>query len=286
MLWTDRLPITVADVALIDPESPQVATSEKTLLSDRIAHAYQEATAELFSATQSYNASFSPDVSALHLGAVLGRPYSSSEIMPCQVVVDSRNPGIRSPLQLWLAWKTLVSLYEYAFGRSVSPRYEGKLVTVSGRVREAWINVWNSGIPCVYAGLSAPAALYEKSGSFALSSVAAVGAPAGTFKVAITYSAGSVESHPSAEQTITTTSGNGIRVDISGLTPPAGYQYLAPTHWNVYAGTGTLYRQVASIPITTLTADLGASLLASGPTPPSGQAADRTLILYHALNNA
>lgn len=272
----------------------------------------------------------SPNHTAAVLNIGLGNAVRY-KAMPSQVVVSGVGPFSSNHVKQWATMYAAMFLYRNASNRTVKDRYEAKMRFFKAELdKRLTRSIVGLGLPLIIQPMAAPAAIFERNsgtwGASNLESVAQGGASGGMFDVAITYvnqglptgynasqnnfqsfkvtgflpdntkyvsfaNPGNAESNPSPIQTVTVASGNILKVDITSLTPPNGYQDpsarilcvvipLAATGWNVYVGPsgGILTLQNSSpIPIWTTSYQLAADPTITGVPVGVGQYADRIL---------
>jgi hypothetical protein len=305
VLWSDQSFVSAADLSSDDPAAQETADSlglELTGATGVIQRGLEEAALKLENVLVSFTTYLSSnDLSANHLAAVFytgSAPNQRRRVTLDQVVVSGRNPVFWSELKQWVVNQILIRLYLSASNKLESDRYTAKWEQFRKRDQiEMWPRLRRSGIPIVYRPMPCPAAYMQRNvDSWLASAAAVVGATAtGAFDVAITYTDSTryvsqtqnqnAESNPSVVQTVTLTSGQSVKADITNLVPPVGSVpldllpkgFTVPLNadgWNLYVGnTGsTLYLQNAtSIPIATKTYTLPANPVLSGYQSNIGQ---------------
>ena len=320
MLWTDGYFVTQADLAVIDPEVPDVASVEAITVNGAggiVGQTISECAMFIVANMQRFGGYLSSGlVSGNHLAAVFntgGPGVNRTRIIMGQVVADDSYVPV---VKQWVTYKALVNFYRAASARTLEERYKSKMEQFERDTRwQYWPNLKNIGIPVVYRPLAAPGAVLERgagtwsSGNVSLATAA--GATGGAFSVAITWvdqsqylnqatllNRGNAESAPSAVLAATPMTNQGISVNLSGLTPPNGAANpanlaqaitspLTATAWNVWIGLasgGPMYLQNSTpIPITTTTYTLGHDPSLSGYTVGTGQYADNYLTVQDTV---
>lgn len=309
MLWTDKDFVDATDLASIDPDITDAATSldinltgPKGMLRVGIIDAGRKLENNLISFTTYIS---SNDLSANHLAAVFytgTQPNQRRRITLDQIVISGRNRGYDSEIKQWAINRVLMRFYQAASNKSEDDRYTNKLTQFRKLDQlEYWPQITQSGMPFVYRPMPAPGATQQRNpGAWSTSQSALGGAiAAGGFVVGVTYvdstkfisvaNPANGESDAGILQTITLVSGNVISVDITKLNPPVGSisvsdiarGFVVPLNadsWNVYVGAGDgsedvpMYLQNASpIPIGTRTYTLAGDPLTTGAVLGIGQ---------------
>jgi hypothetical protein len=314
MLWTDSSVVTTADLASIDPEVASVAAAENIVIdgaSGIVQRTYETASQQILSQMQRFGGYLSSGlVSANHLAAVFnvgGPGVNRTRILLGQIVAyDPYFPIVKT----WFTYKVLRQFYHAAFSRTLTDRYEKKMMQYDQDLRlEHWPNLKNVGLPMVYRPMCAPGAINERvpgttrtqAGTWSTSNVSTaslVGTTGGSFDVAVTYVDQSLyksqvnkynaESYTSDRITQLVAAGHVVHVDIMSLVPPnAGSDPamlpqaittpLNADGWNLWVGVagGTLYLQNAQpYPITQKAVTLAGDPTLSGFQSDYGQFAD------------
>lgn len=302
-LFTDGTFVTLADLASLDAEAFAVADAHNINMDEIIVRAIGEAVSEITSRVQAGGGGIyaSAGIGSGHLNAVLNTGISGAINRPyfrmSNVVVQSPYRGLPSPLKQWVESKALSILYRSVLNRKVDDRYQDKFDRFVDQMEIYWARLLDNGIPIVYIPLPCPGASLEpNAGSWLITQAAGAGT-AGTYYVAITWTAagyvsstdkGNAESGPSAVLAFATTGTNVLVVNITSLNPPAGHPvsvgyadgqtpYATAAGWNVYAGataTSMTLQNASPIPIATKTYTFSAAPTASGSLMGDGQYPD------------
>lgn len=316
MLYTDAHIVTAADLARIESEIPDVATTETINVSDLIALTEGEFAQYLVNKMQSYSGYVPPYSlpysSSVAITGMLTQASNRGRNTLSQVVVsDSEYPSIWSPLKTLLVYECVVNFYRQASSRRDKDRYEEKRddyrKEIQNKYRPRFVK---HGVGIVQHPFYCPGSLLEAGAgtwSAATNLSTLSGGPTDNttpkYDIVVTWVDSSVyvspankqngESGPSAIATISVLGGDQAIVSIANLVAPNGAArasalgnlLVAPmntTGWNVYAGPhgGTLTRQNASVlPYATKTYQLAVTLLTSGEAVGVGQNANYTVPL-------
>lgn len=320
-LFTDSDIVTSATLIQMDSEVTLVAKATKQFITlegpgSICEQAWQECGRKILQAMQSYvSYPAQTGMPASHIAAVtnVGVPArTQSRVRLHQIVSgDSQYDGMKSQLELFVAYHALYLFFRDAASRVSEDRYEKKMNRYRDAAAEAWRGLRTEGLPMVYQALAAPGAKHSlNSGTWGTDNLSATVdggtlTDALTVQVAVTYcdtgrgyvsqpSNGNAESGPSAVASIIIPAGKVLTVDISSLIPSTGvmdavglsqgaWTPLNATHWNLWIGgeTGALYLQVERIPITTKTVTLSGDPLLSGSVLRGGQYPDLNLVFMN-----
>jgi hypothetical protein len=274
MLWTDSIFVNQWDLARIDSEIANVATSENVALigtNSMLQAAQEEASFELQKVVIAFGGYLnSGDLTANHLAAVLNVGIGNSVRQKCslqQVCVSGTAQGQWNHIRQWATFWALKVFYRDCFGRLGLDRYKNKLEYYKEELqRRITPNLYALGIPVVLQPLDRPAAYYAVNpgtwGSGNVSLVSGPGTSVATVWAAITYvcqaapsfagafyvsptQTNNAESAMSDAVQVTLADGLVMEVGIESLNPPTGQQNpaevlivvvspLAATGWNLY----------------------------------------------------
>lgn len=320
-LFTDSDIVTSAALQQIDSEVLSVAKAAKPAIviegaSSICEQAWQECGRKVLQAMQSYvSYPAQTGMPASHIAAVtnVGVPARTQSRVRLNRIVatEAQYGGMKSQIELWLAYYALFLLFRDAAARLGNDRYQEKMERYQDAAIACWRGLRTEGLPMVYSEMEAPGAKHSvRPGTWAdanLSEVAGTGAVGGSFRVAITYcdatrgyasqsSTGNAESAPSEILPRAVAPDYVLGVDITSLNPPVGQQDqvglsqgswtpLTATHWNLWVGAadGPLYLQQEMIPIATKTATLAADPVLSGSTLGAGQYPDLNLVFQNVV---
>lgn len=286
MLFTDREIIALADLDAIEPGIDKVVTTESIPMTGEnslIRQAISDCSDEVMVLMQAYDSyPGSGDFDGDHVAHVFNGLYGTRNIPRVhlsQVCVNPRLAGTWSPIKTWVANHALYRIYRAAWNRRLTgkdggDKYAAKADLFAQLAREALANLRAQGLPIVWKPLAQPAAVLDgDAGTWTAANLSATaGASAGVLcKVQVTWvdqtsyrnggDKGNGESHPSPEANLTTVAGELLRVDISSLNVPAGFDVQTKglasgitfprpaTGWNVYVN-GVL-QNAAPIPVST-----------------------------------
>lgn len=293
MLWTDGYPI--SDLNELDADASSVAAGEENAISlTNVANlAYSECSSLLREAITGSGIASCSGVSDAHLELLysVSRHYDIVRHRYDLMHIVSKVGPEYSDIQRWYGYTALVGLYRQAYSSQASDRYQAKILLNDAEARKAWYRITANGIPMAVSPLSRPGAKFDQyAGTWTsanLTQIASPGATGGTFYIAISWVAGSVESSLSEAVQVVISADNVLRVSIASLTPPSGsapsiYQGVTfpvgkATGWNVYAGSSAtaLFKQTPSpVDIVTTTYDFSAAPVLSGLAPGYGQRPD------------
>lgn len=306
----------------IDNEVSSVASTAKpTIIVDGLGSICEQAWRECgqtISASQQLYSTYltQAGISAGHMGAVMntGSPARTQPRVKLNQVVthDSNYANSQSALQLWVAYTALSMLYREASSRLGKDRYEEKMQRYKQDALKHWYDLRAVGLPIVLLPMEAPGAKHAfAAGPWSTSNLsgASGGSNASTqdVQVAITWydsskyvsqtSKGNAESGPSEILAYTIAANKYLKIDITGLTPPAGVADpvgtsagtvlpLAATHWNVYCGqkgSAYLYLQKESVAVATKTWTLTADPVYSGTVMTQGQFLDYAIAFQNVV---
>jgi hypothetical protein len=297
-LFTDSDHVTQSDMAVVDPEVPDIVAAESftsDVVDSLLQQSWDVCANAIGEATRPYYESYPDPVIAFH---TYGR---FSPLQLSRIVVTSQYANRQSPLKNWMVRIALENFYMALANRRESDRYNTKLQNAQGYTKSAWKSVVAAGLPTVVSPLVCPGAIHELgAGVFGASNLSSV--PGGTvsetdYEVSISWVNGTIyqspsipvngESGPSASVAITVPNLNLLLVNINGLHAPGSLTIPRPitqyyvsqvaTHWNVYAGVpgGIKYLQnPAPIPLSQTSYALTAAPVLSGFQLWSGQVAD------------
>ncbi len=297
-LFTDSDQVTQSDMALLDPEIPDIIAAEG-LTDDQVSatlqHAWEASSGAIIEATRPYYESYPDPIIAFH---TYGR---FSPVQQSRIVVTSEYAMRQSPMQSWMTRVALENFYMEMTNRRDNDRYTTKLDSAQGYTKSAWRAVVSAGLSTVTSPLACPGATHELgAGLFAAANVTSVagGTDAeATWGVAISWVNNllyqspqfprNAESGPSLSITFTVPVNNRLSVNILGLNAPGSLTIPRPitkyyfsqvaTHWNIYVGQngGQKYLQNPSlIPLSQTEYDFSAAPVLSGNPMWSGQVAD------------
>jgi hypothetical protein len=298
MLYTDDDVITQADLSALDPEVPSVATAEQiTVEGDGgiIRQAWDECADKILSKVQSFG-----DGSSFQNGQLTNDwGGNSSRVGLGQIVTTSAYHSRNSALHRWMTYRALVLFYRAASSRRGNDRYQEKRDQFEFDSREAWKNLFRSGLPVVWSPVPAPGSVHDASGTWDSANISAVvgGSQAGSisYDVTVTWanpSRQNAESGPAKTLSLTVPAGQVIRVDIASLVVPSGamidriYQQIAPTGWNVYVGPagGIMRLQNGSpVPVATTAYTLADAPTTDGAPVGNGQTSDTNVTMQATL---
>jgi hypothetical protein len=303
-LFTDSDHVTQADMQAVDAELPQVTVPQKLTLEGPlgIIRANWDECAGVLSRALTHRSSSGIDpVLAFHTRAV-------RSVHLHQITLAPQYANSVSPWKRWLIYEALRRVYRAATQRNANnDRFEAKFVQYGEDADASWRRACSFGLPIVNAPLSAPGSLHDLgAGVWSASNLAAIAQSSTTERVlyvAITWldstETSNNESAPSEAISISLSATQGVRISVSGLTPPgtaphpssrAGgyYPTRKATHWNVYAGENVsdLRKQNASpISVSTLLYDLTGPL-AVGALVGDGQTYDVLEPLTNIIHRA
>lgn len=316
MLWTDKLWLTSSDLNSIDGESLDVAASEGLTLdgSNGICQrSLEESGRALLRSLMGFAGFLAGDsLTSNHLQAVfnIGTPaVQRPRVLLDNIVVSGQNPNFWSDLKNWAACSGLVYLFRAASNRNSNDRYATKRDAYAKQVMwQILPQLKELGIPVVYRPMACPAAYQaHNAGTFAITTPAGSSTLPASLDVALSYidqnypGAGvgqaNNESAPSAITTVSVTSGEIVRIDITNLLPPNGngasedvakciITPLNATGWNIYAAaSGQVLRlqNASPIPIGTKIQALS-TLVTNLPAVGQGQFANAALKIQDMLN--
>jgi hypothetical protein len=288
MLFTDRDFINIDDIVTIDSDVAEVAAVENIPTegdSSFVHQAIEEAASTLEAHFQNFGYNYINGQYTSAQNAMF--PFMDSTPKPRltmgQIVIDSATTTYWSPLKRWAAYLALRNFYQIASNRKIDDKYQAKLKAVQADIdNKYWNALKSSGLPVVFTPIPCPGALYEPSagtwGAANVTETAGGSATAATWDVAVTWTAGTVESGPSETISIAVDANNLIEVDISSLVVPGPPTSTAVTSWKVYAGQHgkTLYFQT-TVPIATAEYVFAATPTLSGVPVGRGQTRDVNL---------
>ena len=323
MLYSDRIPVTAAELATIDPEITEIATQDSldiTTGSDSLIRRGAEVFLDkILSASRSFGGHRGGNgLGSAHLAAVhnTGLSYGNSigTIAPQNIVVSGSTARQWSRVKLGLARAVLATCYRSALNRSVSDRNTAKYNEADAAMREVLRDLGMNGIPIQEWPLSQPAADMEEGGTWGAANLTAavgVATQTETIDVVITYvnlgtyvsstNPNNGESHPSESAAVVVESGEVVEIDISTLVPPTGTAFiqresnsyvtpLAATGWNVYAavtGSPLKLQNGSPIPIATTTWTASGNITTTGKTVLQGQAPSSNFYLnFHSVRRS
>lgn len=269
-LLIDRDWVTLADLAALDSEIPEIADSEGIVVEGEggvIREAWMEAANWLESSFPAINHAFEP---AFDSGRSVANRFRAD-----QVVASFEYGGRTTPLVEWLRWLTLVGFYRSAVRRTTSDRYAAKADDAALVLRAKLTTLKRSGIPVVSSPLPCPAAAYFQ-GSAAPSGVVVAGGSVGSgvlYWAATWLAADGVESGPSAVQAVELPELSAISVNLAGSLPEVRNGIAAPTGWRLYAGSAANRLQRAAEALGSTSGSLTAFAAGSGPLLSNGQVA-------------
>lgn len=288
MLLTDRDPITIDDVAAIDPDVLEVASVE-SIPTEGDGSFVHQAVEEAANTILSYmeNFAYYYGVGAVSQQAFLYQAFDSTpppRIKLGQVVVDSATTSYASPLKRWITYLALRNFYQIASNRKLDDKYQSKLEQIQKDIDRKYFPAFkSSGVPVVYTPIPCPGAKYEvNQGVWDDSNVSAVAggsASGGTYDVSITWVNGGSQSGPSETITLDVADNNLISVDISSLVPPAG-----TSGWSIFVGsTGKPQYFQAQVPIASTSYTLPGAPVLSGSVVGRGQARQVALTIINGF---
>ena len=321
MLFTDSDIITSANLTAVDPESVNVAATQKpSIILDGpgsiIRQTVAEACSDITARFQNYTGFLvSPGINLAHMAAVsniMSTSISRPRMRLNQVVAIGPDPS-RQDVALWLTHSALRALYRAAYARfgKEQDRYARKMELYEIEEKRVWGNIQSSGLPIVLVPLPCPGALREPNpGTWGTANVTHAGTTStdagGIYFVAITWvgqpyvsptNTGNAESGPSTVQVVATLATELISVSIATLNPPnvtptnvgtadGLYTQVKATGWNVYVGQSAdlMYLQNSSpVPVGTVSYTLADKPVLSGPIMGIGQWADYNWAIQRML---
>lgn len=305
-LFIDSDHVTAADLTVIDPEVPSLASKRSIVLEGDggiIRKVWSDCANRLSVAVQNFGGT-------VNVGGSLVSALSGNQpkLRLDHFVVSSPYDGADSPFKEWLTAAALKDFYQSVLFKSASDdRLEAKYQLAKERETGAWRILQQFGLPIVLNPLAAPGALHvHGSGTWAASATSGGSATASSWGVVLTWvdessyvssaSRGNAESGRSEQQTVILALNERVHVDIAGLVPPGSvaaqvsvadgtFWTRRATGWNVYAATeGNLFRlqNASPIPIATTTYDFTPT--ATGAVISPGQLADSNYTITNSWN--
>lgn len=284
MLLTDADVIAASDLTAFDGQVLRVSEGASVSVATVLRRAADQCTNTLLSALEAYDwYAGSGSLTSNHIAAVMNGSIVGPARPRANQIVVTPETGDWSPIMEWVAHVAISMIYQASLTNQQVERYGQKAEFYDSLANDrSWPKLMKFGVGIVDAPLSRPAAAREPgSGTWGTDNLSAIAGsvPAGSYKVAVSYVRGSVESHPSELASITLGSTGGIRVSFDSLAPPAG-----TTTCHVYAGVSTLTRQTAAPVALSDPFDL-AALANLGPLG-RGQARDRIVFPTQHLARA
>ena len=319
MIFTDSDIISLDSLTQLDSEVSAAAKAAKPPIliegpGSICEQAWQECGRRILQAMQSYvSYPAQTGMPATHIAAVtnVGVPARTQARTRLNQIVatESQYGGVKSQMELWLAYHALYLFFRDVSARVDKDRYQEKMERYDDVAYKFWKGLRCEGLPMVYQPMEAPGAKHGlKPGTWGTANLSLVGG-SGTLttqiQVAITYCDagrgyqsqrinGNAESAPSTLASITLEASKVLHVDISSLNPPTGqmdqvglsqgaWTPLNATHWNLWVGNGSgpLYLQQELIPIATKTATLAGDPVFSGSPVGNGQYPDLNLVFMN-----
>ncbi len=312
--------VTLADLAAIDPEIADVASTEGvTVAGDNsiVRQAWDECADALTDAMQAFGGDIIAWPGSITTYGAFG--VSRPRVRLNQIVISPVYGRRDSTLKRWMIYNAITLFYRAASNRTVKDRYAQKHDNFLIEVGRIWSRLFSTGLPMVAIPLAAPGALHDYCAGYwtaaNLAYVAGGSAAAANYNVAITWvdqtsgyvtplSKGNAESGPSVILPATIPASNKLQVTITGLNPPSSsqqptrgmaegpYVTRTATGWNIYAGdptdpNGIMYLQNATpIPVGTQTYTLSGPPTLSGYQLQPGQVPDVNYAFQKTLQRA
>jgi hypothetical protein len=280
-LFTDADHVTAADLAAIDYEVADVASTHKLTLEGPqsiCGTAWADCADALTAQFRQFGsgAVFGPFQAINQWNWPAGTTQAST---PLSSIVVSDPLEKQSAIENWMVYVALAGLYRAVSNASGDKdRYQRKQKAYEAEAGRAWKTLSRIGLPVVSTPLAAPGATHERNaGAFRDQDVTAIVSgtrDAQQGEVAITYwdAVRGVESGPSRIVGFSIDVNSLLRVSRSGVTPPA-----AATHWNVYASVlpGQPLTRQAQVAIASATWTAAAAIAASATQLGPGQLPER-----------
>ncbi len=267
MLFTDRIFVTVADMAFYHGKAQNVATDAGIKLTGSgglIERTIHECGAILLSRLHSYTGSIvGPGASGAHMAVVLnvGGSSGSQRLKLAQIVLEHKDIGI-SPVKDWVAAVCVRNLFRGAIGRGQDDtRFHNLFLMNNNEARQRLTNLATYRLQAVNSPLLAPAATgIPGTGSIVAANISTTAAdgtwPAGSYFVAVTLVSedyvsptdkNNSESASHLALTKTVVLNDSLTVDISNLVPnpsgeslPVSFRNMpkrTADRWMIYAST-------------------------------------------------
>lgn len=282
-LFTDADHVTAAGLRAVDYEVSDVAEAHRLTLEGAgsvCRGAWEDCADRLLAQFQHYGSGYwQYDINTLpDLG---GTGNTRAAIALSQIVVTDDLAEKNSPLENWMIFVALESLYRAVANSSQEDRYKRKQEAYAREAARAWRTLYSTGLPLVAQPISAPGAVHVRGAGFFrdsdVTSITSGTRPEQTVEVSITWwdSVRQVESGPSRIVGFTVPANSLLRVSRAGCTPPAGV-----THWRVYASTAPgepLTRQGGDVAVGVTTWTATGAIAASATQLGTGQAPERRM---------
>ena len=237
-LLIDRDWVTLADLAALDSEIPEIAESEGIVVEGEggvIREAWFDCANWLETSFPALNHAFDP---------VLDSGRSAQNRFRVDQVVAGAEYGSRvTPIVDWMRRSALEAFYRSAVRKTTNDRYGAKLDDARLETSRKLATLKRAGVPVVNYPLPAPGATYapwpQAEFDLEVISVADPGAlEARTLYLAATWvSLDGTESGPSETGAAALSPGQSAYVSAASLAPPAMDRFMAPVGWRLYAGT-------------------------------------------------
>jgi hypothetical protein len=323
MLYTDNDIASAAALLQIDSEVVTTAAATKPSMvlegfGSICEQAWRECGQTISAAQQLYSTYMAqPGISAGHMAAInnTGVPARTQPRIKLNQIVahEPSYANSQSAIQLWVAYSALTLLYRDASSRLDKDRYEEKMNRYRADALRHWNELRATGLPIIVLPLEAPGAKHSRAaGVWAAGNLSGGTAGSGSatpraVQAAITWydaskyvsqgNKGNAESGPSDVVPFTIPASRTLKVDITGLNPPAGAAEpvgtasgtvipLCATHWNIYCGqkgSPYLYLQKEGVPVATKTWTLAADPVFGGNVLQPGQWPDSNIVFSNVV---